>query len=452
MRRDFLKGVLAGTAAWIAAPAKAVAQARNGTEKRADANAPAAFVPILQGATTSTTAQFSLLIYKDLDIRIGVSYIDRASDSAMADVQLVLERKHRDDSPWIAYKLRVSGLEPGRQARLDVIGSDGRLLDQREFSSLRDTAPETTRFVLASCMHDDWLKESPAMWDALSAAKPDFVFLLGDCVYVDTGPWSSITPERIWRRYVETRLTLGLYRWTQLIPVIATWDDHDFGKNDKDSRWGMKDASRAIFDAMYAQEPTDDGAVFAGPGIARGFHAYGHRFLVTDGRSFRSSRWARAQRETFWGPEQDAWIENELNASDAPAWLLNGTQYFGAYRSGLAWSFEGNHAARFSDFVHRIRSVRAPVVLGSGDVHFSELQKIDRSVFGYETYEITSSAMHSYPRSLPKGNPRRLAGTSSYNFCLIETRMEDAALRMDLTCLGAGSRELFKIKDLTVRR
>lgn len=451
MRREFLKRVLAGTAAWTASPK--VTFARNATVRDSSSIddstfASAPFIPILQGATTSSTAQFSILVNGDPNIQVVISYVD----GSVCPVRLTLEMKRRHDSPWIAYKARAENLLPGKAAFLEVFTHDGVLLDRREFSALKDDGPRPTRFVLASCMNDAMVRSIKPMWDALEATRPDFIFMLGDCVYVDSGPWSVITPERIWRRYVETRLALGIYRWKRLVPTLATWDDHDFGKNDKDSRWGMKDASRAIFDAMYAQEATSDGMVWEGPGISRGYRAYGHRFILMDGRSFRSSRWAAPDNETFWGVEQDEWLESELNAHVSPAWILNGTQYFGGYRSGLAWSFEGNHSARFREFIERMRRVPAPVVLGSGDVHFSEVQALEPSLFGYGTYEITSSAMHSFTRTLPKGHARRLAGTDKYNFCLVDARTDGRSLRMDVSCIGAGSREYFKVQDLIVEK
>ncbi len=447
MRRDFLKSVLAGTAAWIAAPREAIGRE---TALRGPSPGPENpdFIPILQGATTPTTAQFSLLVLDDPRIRLEIAYVD----GSPAFPSIRLSHARHDGSRWIAIRAKVTGLEPGRDAVLRVFDAGGKLLDSRVFATLKDVAPAALRFVVASCMNDAMIDDAKSMWEALETARPDYLFLTGDSVYVDSGPWSIIDGKRIWRRYVETRMALGLYRWKRLVPTIVTWDDHDFGKNDKDSRWGMKDVSRAVFDAMYAQDATDDGLVSEGPGIARGVSVYGHRFLLTDGRSFRSGRWAREKNETFWGVEQDRWMDDVLRSSDQPLWLMNGTQFFGGYRGGLTWSFEGNHAHRFRDFIDRMRRIEAPVILCSGDVHFSEVQEIEPEIFGYGTYEITSSAMHSFTRSLPEGSARRMAATNFYNFCLIEATAAGREVGFDVTCVGAGGREHFKLRDLVVGR
>lgn len=446
MRRSFLKGVLLGGATLLAAPKKVLGQ--DASKKRPQVPVSPDYLPIMQGATTASCAQFSILVQDDPNIRIEIAY----PDGTPVSPHVVIEHTRHPESRWIAVRARVSGLREGKEASLEIYSADGRKLDSRVFSTLSDVAPEKIRFVLASCMRDDLVAEAKPMWEALEAVRPDYFFMLGDNVYVDDGPWSVITAERIWRRYVETRLTLGFYRWKRLVPTIATWDDHDFGKNDKDSRWGMKEASRAVFDAMYAQSATEDGSIFEGPGIARGLRAYGHRFLLTDGRSFRSSRWARERNEAFWGEEQEMWMEDELASSRQPLWLLNGTQFFGAYRSSLAWSFEGNHTNRFRDFVESMQRSKAPVVMCSGDIHFSEMQEIEPELLGYKTYEITSSAMHSYSRALPRGNQRRIAATNYFNFCLVEAQIEGHAVKFDVTSIGAGMKEHFKVRDLVVSK
>ena len=72
---------------------------------------------------------------------------------------------------------------------------------------------------------------------------------------------------RLWRRHAEARMTLEIYYSKRLYPIFATWDDHDFGKNDAGKqfpyvpeahRWG----GREVFEIDHKQEISKGGGVY----------------------------------------------------------------------------------------------------------------------------------------------------------------------------------------------
>ena len=71
--------------------------------------------------------------------------------------------------------------------------------------------------------------------------------------------------------------------------------------------------------------------------------------------------------------------------------------------------------------------------------------EIPEELLGYQTYEFTSSPMHSSYRTLPRGNPLRIAGKASAknNFMLIEASKLGTGLHLRATSYTVGGTVLF---------
>jgi hypothetical protein len=91
----------------------------------------------------------------------------------------------------------------------------------------------------------------------------------------------------------------------------------------------------------------------------------------------------------------------------------------------------------------------------SGDRHLAELMKIPKSIFGYETYELTTSAIHAsvYPSSWDKTpNPNQIEGTAgSWNYVIMDTLSLPGKLGLHLNVFGPNQKILLK-KDLEIRK
>lgn len=393
-------------------------------------------LPILQGATTLTTTQINVLSTHELTFTI----LD--SDGIPSSARLTSELIKKSYSPWMSYRIFIQNLEAGVNYQLVVTTLDGKTVDTRTFGSLKPNLLKP-RIALVSCMRDTKVNLQSSMWAALEGSEPDLLFMLGDNVYVDDGD-GKVTEEKIWRRYVETRNTLDLYQLPKLIPTLATWDDHDFGENNTFGSTYWKDASRIVFRALYAQDALVP-EVSWGPGVATSFSAYGQRFYLMDNRSFREGK---TFGKTHWGSAQEKWLFNSLENNKSPAWLMNGSQFFGGYRMG--WSYEGNHATSFKKMLARLKKIKAPVLFASGDVHYSEVMRVEKDHLGYESFEITSSSMHSNAKAPKKGNKRRITSTGAYNFVIANTEVLESGLGLELKSIGSGSKTLFHIPSLKI--
>lgn len=420
-RRDFFKGTaLIGTSILLAGRS----EAGDPVEGR---------LPVLQGATSYTRTQINVMAPEDIVISIS------GGSTSVSKVE-------KNYSIWRAYRVAVENLEPGKEYDLTISTPEGVVLDTRKFSTLK---PETSkvRVAMVSCMRDRQAEHQAPMWKALEDTKPDLIFLLGDNVYVDdeTGFVGGITEERIWRRYVETRVTLDFYHWKTLVPALAVWDDHDFGLNNTYGGTPWREYSTQVFRTLYAQDAIMP-EVMWGPGIATSYSAYGQRFYLMDNRSFREHPFIG---KTHWGTSQEEWLLNGLGNAKSSGWIMNGSQIFSGYRTG--WGYETGHPGSLKKMLKKLSAIEAPVLFCSGDVHYSEIMHVEDTYLGYETTEITSSSMHSNAKEPRKGNKRRIASTGEFNFVVADVDVADKGIDLTLRSHGRDGKQFFEVEK-SIRR
>ncbi|MEZ0393174.1 MAG: phosphodiesterase [Pseudobdellovibrionaceae bacterium] len=367
---------------------------------------------ILQSLTTSNSAQFIVLTERDKQ------YGYQVFDSAAIEIPVrILRREVRKHSKWGIEKLMVANLLPAGEYLLRVIDPDsGQVVDERNFATSNPLASKG-KFVIASCMKDNKEEAREIMWDRVAETNPDIVFMIGDTCYADNG-LDSDDEKGYWARYVETRNLLSHFRQKRLVPTYATWDDHDFGGNNFDSTFRLKDTTKSLFETFWHPEVFE--GMEKGPGISNVLSAFGQRFFLMDCRYFRSSR-QESTNAVQWGTQQEEFLFSRLALSKDPAWLMNGSQFFGGYLKKDA--FEYWQGQNLKNICSQLAQIEAPVGFASGDVHFSELMNIEKSLLGYSTFEITSSSIHSSSfvgMHLRAQNDRRIDATSVHNFVVVD--------------------------------
>ena len=370
-------------------------------------------VPILQGSTTADSTQITVLGLRQEAYDFEVK--EKGSTKTITPKNLQIFEKNY--SQWVNYHIDLEGLELGKEYELIVrLASSGEVVDLRSFKSLNLDKPQL-KWVFGSCMYEG--KHKKAIWDSLHAQQPEFIIFVGDSVYIDRkwGDSKEISEERLWGRHIQSRLILDIYYWPQLIPVLATWDDHDYGLNNSNRSFSLKDQSREIFDIFF---PCYEGAhIERGPGVAKKLITQGQDFYLLDNRSFRSEK--RAAQEEYFGEQQLLWMEKTLD-KEKLNWLMQGSQWTTSY--DRTENFQRTHKKAFLSTFQRLKDLQARFVLCSGDVHFSEVSNIPQSLLGYNTLELTSSSLHS--RSVPGfnyifKNKNRIVATPSKNYLLIES-------------------------------
>lgn len=136
-----------------------------------------------------------------------------------------------------------------------------------------------------------------------------------------------------------------------------------------------------------------------------------------------------------------------------PTWLISGNQFFSGVALDYKESLQDNNPENFKLLTSDLKNINVPVVFGSGDVHFSEIMKIPADRIGYETYEFTSSSMHSFTYS-GWANPLRYEGafTKEFNFMMIGSKaLGQNKVKINVKSLGLSEKPYFE-KEMIITR
>src|SRR5882724_9941956 len=96
-----------------------------------------------------------------------------------------------------------------------------------------------SRVAFGSCARQD--KPQP-IWDAVVGTKPDIYLSLGDNIYGDTEDMAVMK-----KKYDMLAAIPGWQKLKATCPLLATWDDHDYGVNDGGADYPKKDESQQLF-------------------------------------------------------------------------------------------------------------------------------------------------------------------------------------------------------------
>jgi len=397
------------------------------------------WVPVLQGTTDSSSTWVSAVVPASGESKLVLL---RKDGSALPHSSLESYRSPTGSHRVI--RAMFTGLRLRENYRLEVRGKGGKLLDHR---SLRAFDHENThpRLAFVSCMNHLRSDRARDLWKELASHRPDAAFFMGDTVYVDAettgGPAES--REEFWEQYLEAFHSVEFFRLPELIPVFATWDDHDFGANDGDATYPLGGVARELFHIFMGQRLIT-GFSERGPGVSGRVRIGKQFFYLLDNRSFRSPK--NEPDGTHWGKAQEDWLFANIAGTDGAAWIISGSQFFGDYLPKE--SYAGDHPKSFERILSRLRDLRKPVVFASGDRHFSELMGIEPAILGYRTFEITSSGMQSntfpvnpwvfYP------NRRQIAGEALKNtYVIIESKLDGIWPRIKATGYAKGKDVVF---------
>jgi alkaline phosphatase D len=227
------------------------------------------------------------------------------------------------------------------------------------------------------------------LWKKILNSDPDLWVWLGDVVYADTRNMNRMT-----RKY-QLQKNFSDYRALEAkIPVIGTWDDHDFGKNGAYKYYPRKKESQRIF-LDFMNEPADSPrrkqeGVYAS-------YTFGSdekliKIILLDERYFRDRP---GEKSDILGEAQWTWLEKELSdPKPRLTFLGSSTQIVGRDHLHDKWSDYPNAEKRLFNIIKKT-GIKNLVIL-AGDRHFGEISKYPEAPIGYPLYEITSSGLTHY--------------------------------------------------------
>jgi alkaline phosphatase D len=219
----------------------------------------------------------------------------------------------------------------------------------------------------------------------INARTPDVMLWLGDNVYLREPDWNSRSG--IFKRYSHTRALPEIQPLLARTAHYATWDDHDYGPNDSDRGWFLKNDARDAFMAYWPNPSYGRD----GQGIYTQFALADVDVILLDDRWWRSPDHRKDEPRTMLGAEQFSWLIDVLHASTATFKLIAiGSQVLTDNLRKECYARMPEERQKLLDAI--TASGVKGVMLLSGDIHASELSKLDRPG-AYPLYEFTCSSL-----------------------------------------------------------
>ncbi len=266
-------------------------------------------------------------------------------------------------------------------------------------ASAIDPSAIVERIAFGSCCNQ---KRSQVIWPTIAAQKPQLFLFLGDNIYGD-----SEDMEVLRAKYDELNANPGYAALREICPVLATWDDHDYGANDAGAEFPQREASQKLF--LEAFRVAKDRAPWQRPGIYDSylFGPPGQRvqIILLDTRYFRGplrkggGDWPKQlgpyqenldPSSTMLGDAQWEWLEAQLKEPAELRIIGSSIQFLPVDTHWERWQNLPLERARLLELLKADR--RATIILLSGDRHLGELMQSELAP-GQTLFEATSSGL-----------------------------------------------------------
>lgn len=301
-----------------------------------------------------------------------------------------------------------------------------------------------TRIAIGSCSEET---EPLSILGAVATLAPDLFLYVGDNVYGDAKAGDMSLPE-LKQAYADLSMNAHFSAFNMATPIVATWDDHDFGLNDGGGDFIAKERAERLFETFWR-----DGALGGEhPGVY-GSRIYGPpgqrvQVIMLDTRFFRSplkrSEAPNASgyrpylpdgdpTKTMLGEAQWSWLAAELRRPAEIRLLVSSIQILAEGHPFEAWKTLPAEQARLYRTIRE--SGARGLVLVSGDRHVAALYR-RAGVAPYPLHEITASSLNqAHVRSSAEMSPHQLGPVyTPANFGLVE--IDWAGERLNLTIRG----------------
>lgn len=264
-----------------------------------------------------------------------------------------------------------------------------------------------SRIAFGSCLKET--KPAP-IWDTIASGKPDLFLFIGDNIYGDTEDMTVLR-----QKYAKLGEMPGYKKLLETCPLMATWDDHDYGENDGGAEYPKKVESQKVF-LEFFNEPKDSprwkregvyDAKIIGPAGKR------LQIILLDTRYFRSAlkELPKLQRIAGKGPyvpddraelttlgeAQWKWLAEELKKPAEVRIIASSVQ---AVPEEHGWEYWVNHPHERKRLFKLIGETNASgTLIISGDRHLAEISRLAKddpaNGAGYPLYDVTSSSLNA---------------------------------------------------------
>lgn len=299
-----------------------------------------------------------------------------------------------------------------------------------------------SRIAFGSCAQQD--RPQP-IWKAIVDANPQVFLFIGDNIYGDTEDMRVLRA-----KYAKLAAQKGFQLLRKQCPILATWDDHDYGVNDGGAEYPKREESQRIFLEFFGVPKSDPRWKRPGVYSARIYGPPDKRLqiILLDTRYFRSPlkrRPARAPgsgpyvpdpspKKTLLGEAQWKWLEEQLRK---PAELRIIASSIQVVPEDHGWEKWMNFPHERERLFRLIRETGAEGVLFiSGDRHLAELSQMDGRV-GYPLYDLTSSGLNQgakrwRPLEVNRHRVATMAYGNNFGFIEVDWKRKDPLIRLQI--------------------
>ncbi len=365
-------------------------------------------------------------------------------------------------------KLIANKILPGKKYNYELFINNKRIKRDypMEFQSQSlwqwRTDPPEVNFAIGSCNYvNEERFDRPgrpygsdhSIFNTIHKKDPDFMLWLGDNTYLREVDWNSRTG--FLHRYTHTRSLPEMQPLLASTHNYAIWDDHDFGPNDADGSYWLKETASEIFKLFWGNPNYD---VIGEGGITGSFQWADLQFFLLDNRYYRTSNKNFTETRQMLGKKQIDWLINALSSSQAPfKFIVIGGQVL----STEAW-YE-NHAT-FADERHyllqKIREAKIEgVVFLDGDRHHTILSRYKENKDVYPLYDLTCSSLTAgaYNRKEPlntNGIEDTFIGQHNFGILNVSGPRKDRVLKITIFDKDGNSlwTQNIHAKDLKYRK
>lgn len=257
-------------------------------------------------------------------------------------------------------KLQISGLVPRSFYYYGVHAGGGILTAGR--GSFKTGGNKSFSFATSSCRKEDGPSGAdPDAWDRLRAKGPNFFIYTGDMHYRNI----NSTDASLYRAAIDEAITRPRASVVfKDIPIVYTWDDHDFCGNNSDGTFIGKATVQQVYRERvpHLTLPATDGGIY---------HTFTHgrtRFIVLDTRSYRSpSANADDVNKTMLGAGQKQWFKDLLASTKEPlTFIISSVAWISGETSSDNW---GAYNTERKELVPHLTGASTNIVWVAGDAH-----------------------------------------------------------------------------------
>lgn len=288
------------------------------------------------------------------------------------------------------------------------------------------------------------------LWDVIALNQPDLWIWLGDNIYGDTHDMNILK-----EKYQMQKNNEKYKLFASKVPVIGTWDDHDFGKNDAGKHYPHKKESQQL--ALDFLNVPKESPVREQKGIySSNSYMVGKKHvkvILLDCRYHRDTLMKDSSKQylpnlegDILGEEQWEWLEKQLK-TNADAYIIgSGIQILAEEHPYEKWANFPAARKRLMDLL--VSTKVKGVILLSGDRHIGEFSKVQVPGLGFPLYDITSSGLtHSATNNTGENNQHRVGPlVNQKHYGLMEFEEEGEKLNITVSLKGLETPVYHKVE------